>query len=87
MVFKPAYKKQYMRWYLTSARRHFQKLILLFTSIGIAFILVAQDKQVDINVNVKKDNFWGQPWVWVVGAAVFILLLVAILRRGGRRNG
>jgi len=46
-----------------------------------------QDKQVDINVNTHKDNnFWGQPWVWVVGAAVFILLLVAILRSGGKRN-
>lgn len=53
----------------------------------IAIAGFAQDKQVDINVNTKKDsNFWGQPWVWVVGAAVFILLLVAILRSGGRRN-
>jgi len=53
----------------------------------IAIAGFAQDKQVDINVNTNKgNNFWGQPWVWVVGAAVFILLLVAILRSGGRRN-
>jgi hypothetical protein len=26
------------------------------------------------------DAFYTNPWVWVVGAAVFILLLVALLR-------
>lgn len=52
----------------------------------MTMIIVAQDKKVDINVNTGKDNFWGSPWVWVVGGAVFILLLVALLRGGGRRD-
>lgn len=41
----------------------------------------------DVNINIKGDNdatWYASPWVWVVGAAVFILLLVA-LTRGGRR--
>ena len=39
-----------------------------------------------IDVNVTKDSAWyASPWVWVVGAAVFILLLVALTRGGGRR--
>jgi hypothetical protein len=76
-----------MKSYLTSVRRPFQKMILFFSFLIMGMIALAQDKQVDINVNTKKDNnFWGQPWVWVVGAAVFILLLVAILRSGGRKN-
>jgi cell division protein FtsW (lipid II flippase) len=75
-----------MKWYLTSVRHYFQKLILLFTGIGLTFVTFAQEKSVDVNVNIKKDNFWDKPWVWVVGAAVFILLLVAILRAGGRKN-
>jgi RsiW-degrading membrane proteinase PrsW (M82 family) len=76
-----------MKYYLTSTRQFFQKLILFFIAFVMTFAGLAQDKQVDVNVNVKKDNFWGQPWVWVVGAAVFILLLVAILRgSGSRRN-
>ncbi|MFL5773589.1 MAG: hypothetical protein ACJ75F_10550 [Flavisolibacter sp.] len=44
------------------------------------------DKKVDINVNSKGDSAWyASPWVWVVGAAVFILLLVALTRGSGRR--
>lgn len=36
------------------------------------------------SVKVTEDATWyTAPWVWVVGAAVFILLLVA-LTRGGR---
>ena len=45
----------------------------------------AQDKKIEIDINKKDDSQWyTQPWVWIVGAAVFILLLVALLR-GGRR--
>jgi len=28
---------------------------------------------------------FSKPWVWVVGGAVFILLLVALLRGGGKK--
>lgn len=43
----------------------------------------------DINVDINKGDgggagFFANPVVWVVGAAVFILLLVALLR--GRRD-
>ncbi len=39
----------------------------------------------DIDINVKKEGDWyTQPWVWIVGGAVFILLLVALLRTGKR---
>lgn len=44
------------------------------------------DKKVDINVSTEKDNFWASPWVWVVGAAVFILLLVAIMKSGSSKG-
>jgi heme A synthase len=76
-----------MKWYLTPVSHYVQKAILFFSFLVMGIVTLAQDKQVDINVNTKKDsNFWGQPWVWVVGAAVFILLLVAILRSGGRKS-
>lgn len=75
-----------MKGYLLDARSFAQKLLLIITSTLIATVTFAQDKkEIDVNVSTHKDNFWGQPWVWVVGAAIFILLLVAILR-GGRRN-
>ncbi len=60
-----------------------QKLSLVFTSMLLAFISFAQDKKIDVDINTKSGddgNFLTKPWVWVVGAAVFILLLVAIIR-------
>jgi hypothetical protein len=72
---------------LKRARGFFQVVVALATSVILSIVTFAQDKQVDINVSTNKNNsFWGSPWVWVVGAAVFILLLVAILRSGGRRE-
>lgn len=32
------------------------------------------------------DNWYASPWVWVVGAALFILLLVALLRGNSSRT-
>ncbi|TMI85924.1 MAG: hypothetical protein E6H10_01650 [Bacteroidetes bacterium] len=76
-----------MKGYLPGARLYAQKLFLIVASALLATITFAQDKkEIDVNVNSNKNNFWGQPWVWVIGAAIFILLLVAILR-GGRRSG
>ena len=79
-------KINFMKSGLKLASGFFQKLSLVLMTMMINVILFAQDKGVDISVTTeKKSNFWGSPWVWVVGAAVFILLLVAILR-GGRRD-
>lgn len=39
------------------------------------------------SVKITEDTTWyTSPWVWVVGAAVFILLLVALTRGGGSRT-
>jgi hypothetical protein len=74
-----------MKGTLTFARHYYQKLFLVLGTLLISLVNFAQDKkEIDVNVNSNKSNFWGQPWVWVVGAAVFILLLVAILRSGRR---
>ena len=43
------------------------------------------DKKVNVDINTKGDAWYASPWVWVVGAAVFILLLVALTRGSGRR--
>ena len=52
-------------------------MMLLFT-----MKLFAQDKGIDVDINVNKGQWYQQPWVWIVGGAVFILLLVALLRSG-----
>ena len=72
------------------AKRHYMKkyimlLPLFFVSFFMSLATFGQDKDVDITIGTeKKDNFFAQPWVWIVGAAVFILLLVAILRSGSK---
>lgn len=62
----------------------------LFTFVAALFstmMVLAQEgesKNINVDVNTKGDNWYASPWVWIVGAAVFILLLVA-LTRGGRK--
>lgn len=60
-------------------------LVAVLTSLAVK----AQEKTLDVNVDINKggDTMWySNPWIWVVGAAVFILLLAAILRSGGSRT-
>ena len=60
-------------------------VFILFTCLSV--LTFAQDKGVDVDINLKKESAWYQsPVVWVIGGAVFILLLVALLR-GGQRKG
>ena len=61
-----------------------KRSLLAIVSVFITALAMAQDK-VDVNINAKDSSWYASPWVWVVGAAVFILLLVA-LTRGGRRS-
>jgi hypothetical protein len=51
----------------------------LFLFQGIA---QAQDKKVDVNLNLNDggNDWYAEPWLLVVGAAVFIIIIVALLR-------
>ncbi len=62
--------------------------MLALFSVMMTVVTFAQDtKKVDVDISTgNKDNFWASPWVWVVGGAVFILLLVALLRGGGSKR-
>ncbi|HTM64977.1 MAG TPA: hypothetical protein VL093_01535 [Flavipsychrobacter sp.] len=72
-----------MKKELTKAINRIWMVIAVLLMNVVAF---AQDKGIDVNVNMNKgDSWYNNPWVWVVGAAVFILLLVAIVR-GGRAS-
>ena len=63
----------------TAARFTFLLLTLL-----VSFVTFAQESGgADIKVDVNKDSgstWYTNPVVWIIGAAVFILLLVALLR-------
>jgi hypothetical protein len=67
------------------------RLWLRFTTSLIvclfSVLAFAQDKGVDVDISVKKESQWYQnPIVWVIGGAVFILLLVALLRGGEKKS-
>ncbi len=64
-----------------------KKIFFSFITAFYGTLVLAQEtKDVNINLNTKGSNWYASPWVWVVGAAVFILLLVALTRGGGRRD-
>lgn len=53
---------------------------------ALTFAQEGDGAKLDVNVNTNEGgNWYASPVVWIVGAAVFILLLVALTRGGGRR--
>ena len=67
--------------------RNRSKQALLVVAAALAnLVAIAQDKKVEVDINSNTGSWYSSPWVWVIGAAVFILLLVAILRGGGSKS-
>ena len=64
-------------------------LTLMTTLLSI--VVFAQEKTTEVDINVNKDentaNWYASPWVWIVGAAVFIILLVALTSGGRSKRG
>ena len=72
--------KQYI---IGPVKKRLNKVGLFVAALLFSFYSFSQDKKVDISIDTKSEseqNFFMQPWVWIVGGAVFILLLVALLR-------
>lgn len=64
------------------------KLTLFLSFLLFTMYSVAQDtKKIDIDINTKgnDNNFFMQPWVWVLGGAVFIIILVALLKNNSNK--
>lgn len=63
-----------------------KRISFLLFSAFMSLMAMAQDGGggADVNVDITKSGDGGGsfPWLWVVGAIVFIILLVALL--GGR---
>lgn len=66
------------------------RLMLLIATILYSLPAMAQEEATKLDVNVTKTTetttWYASPWVWVIGAAIFILLFAAILRGGGSRT-
>ncbi len=62
-----------------------KKSLALVTFLLFQSLMFAQDKameSVDVNLNVNDggSNWYAEPWVMVVGGAVFIIIILALLR-------
>ncbi|MEO7209612.1 MAG: hypothetical protein ABIY35_01605 [Chitinophagaceae bacterium] len=59
---------------------------LMIMGLFINAILFAQDSSgstsVTTTTHTETQTWYMEPWVWVVGGAVFILILVALARSG-----
>lgn len=67
----------------TEIKSLFTLLVLTFFTATMVF---AQETSTTTTTSTERTTeFKVEPWMWVVGAAVFILILVAILK-GGNKN-
>lgn len=64
------------------------RISAMMLMLCISSIAWAQDKGIDINVDLDKKggNWYSNPIVYVIGGAVFILLLVALLKGGNKSS-
>ncbi|WP_247234687.1 hypothetical protein [Telluribacter sp. SYSU D00476] len=63
------------------------RIVLFFAAMLGHAVAFAQEKELDVNVDINSGGeaaWYSNPVAWVVGAAIFIILLVAVSRGGGR---
>lgn len=66
----------------------FKNLLALLMLCLVQTMAFAQDKKVDVDITTDKGggDWYAQPWVWIVGGAVFLLLLVALMRGNSNKD-
>ena len=68
---------------LSLAGKFILVLAVMFNSMYTSVKIYAQSvpEKVEVDINAGGDNVWyGQPWVWAVGVAIFIVIIIAITR-------
>jgi uncharacterized membrane protein len=85
----PLYQKFSLAWYFNRYHKiPFMKRIyfLLACTLMTVMAMAQNSGGADVNVDITKtdSSAGGFPWLWVIGAIVFIILLVSLLSgRGG----
>ena len=67
------------------------RFFLFVISILPNVILLAQEKATDLNIDIDKGNDMNANWlsnplVWVIGALILILIVALIARGGGDKS-
>jgi len=63
---------------ITNFKESLLAIVILFSQS----LIWAQEKSVDVNLNVDKggSDWYAEPWLLIVGGAVFIIIIVALMR-------
>lgn len=64
------------------------RIVVLVLFLFGALALRAQEggTKIDVDINKNGGSWYTNPVVWIIGAAVFILLLVALLRGNNSKS-
>ena len=63
----------------------FSRFLAVIALCFIQAVAWTQDQGLDVDVDLDKGGDWyANPIVWIIAGAVFILLLVALLRGGSK---
>ncbi|MBN3580980.1 hypothetical protein JYB64_01180 [Algoriphagus aestuarii] len=66
--------------------KYTQNFFFFLLAMTASVATYAQNKGLNIDVEIGTEPVWyQQTWVWVVGAAVFVLLLVALLKNNSKK--
>ena len=81
--------KQLVNWGLS---KYLLVMMLLTLAQSIAWSLDEGGSSTTTSTHVsttsgQNSNWYASPWVWVVGAAILILLIVALSSSGRRSDG
>lgn len=61
-------------------------VILSSMLLSVKTFAQSAPEKVEVDINAGGDAVWyGQPWVWVVGIAVFIVIIIAITRNNSNK--
>jgi hypothetical protein len=68
---------------MSALQKTYTITLLLLLDLLVAIKIFAQDKVIDVDVNTKPHAdapaWYSAWWVWVVGLAVFVIIIVAII--------
>lgn len=68
---------------ISKVSNKFMAIMLLLFFQGVIW---AQEKDVDVSLNIDKGSsttttqWYAEPWMWIVGGAVFLIIVIALVR-------
>ena len=61
------------------------KFLLILSFICMQLNVWSQDSTTTITAN-KVNNFFSQPWVWIVGAVLLLLILIGLFSGSSKKH-